>query len=139
MSGLRIGFVGGGFITRFHIQSLEQVRDCTVAGVPSATLASAEEAAALARELGVGPDSRAFSSTEELAASPDVDAVWICARNDTRLQTLREVAAGNARRATPLRGVCIEKPLARTLAEALEVRALAAEAGLTIGYLEDML
>ena len=136
---LRIGFVGGGFITRFHIQSLVQVRDCAVAGVSSATAASAEAAAALARELGVGTDARAFASTEELAADPAVDAIWICARNDTRLQTLREVAAGNARRTTPLKGVCIEKPLARTLAEALEVQAIADAMGVPTGYLEDML
>lgn len=139
MNTLRIGFVGGGFITRFHIQSLVQVRDCEVAGVASATRASAEEAAALAREVGVGPQARAFDSIEEMAADPGVDALWICARNDTRLETVRAAVTGNARRATPLRGVCIEKPLARTLAEALEVQALLAEAGLPTGYLEDML
>lgn len=137
--GLRIGFVGGGFITRFHIQSLVEVRDCTVAGVSSATLASAEGAAALARELGVGPAARAYASTEELAADEAVDAVWICARNDTRLETMRAVHAGAARRATPLKGICLEKPLARTLAEALEVKAIADDLGVATGYLEDML
>ena len=29
---LGIGFIGGGFITRFHIQSLIGVRDCDVIG-----------------------------------------------------------------------------------------------------------
>ena len=51
---LGIGFVGGGFITRFHIQSLIGVRDCDVRGVMSRTKASAEESAALARTIGVG-------------------------------------------------------------------------------------
>ena len=51
---LGIGFVGGGFITRFHIQSLIGVRDCDVVGVMSRTKASAEESAALARAVGVG-------------------------------------------------------------------------------------
>ena len=32
-----IGFVGGGFITRFHIQSLIGVRNCEVLGVMSRT------------------------------------------------------------------------------------------------------
>lgn len=135
---LKIGFVGGGFITRFHIQSLVQVRDCTVAGVSSATMASAEGAAALARELGVGDDARAFASTEEMAADASVEAIWICARNDTRVETIRAVAAGNARRATPLKGICIEKPLARTLAEALEVKSMLDAMGIATGYLEDM-
>ena len=49
-----IGFVGGGFITRFHIQSLIGVRNCEVLGVMSRTKSSAEESAALARTIGVG-------------------------------------------------------------------------------------
>ena len=39
---LGIGFIGGGFITRFHIQSLIAVRDVDVMGVVSRTKASAE-------------------------------------------------------------------------------------------------
>ena len=49
-----IGFVGGGFITRFHIQSLIGVRDCEVLGVMSRTKSSAEESASLARAIGIG-------------------------------------------------------------------------------------
>jgi predicted dehydrogenase len=139
MKQLCIGFVGGGFITRFHIQSLVEVRDCTVGGVSSGTMASAEEAAAVARDLNVGPNARAFASTEELAACEDIDALWICARNDTRVSVMEEIRAGNARRKTPLLGICLEKPLARTLAEALEVQAIAQEIGVPTGYLEDML
>ena len=37
---LGIGFIGGGFITRFHIQSLLAVRDVDVIGVMSKTLKS---------------------------------------------------------------------------------------------------
>ena len=136
---LRIGFVGGGFITRFHLQSLVAVRDCVVAGVSSRSRASAEETAALARSLEVGPQARAFASTEELAASPEVDALWICARNDTRLQVLDEILEGAARRSTPLRGVALEKPLARNLAEARAVLERVERLGCPHGYLEDML
>ena len=42
---LGIGFIGGGFITRFHIQSLLAVRDVDVIGVMSKTLKSAENCA----------------------------------------------------------------------------------------------
>jgi len=138
---LRIGFVGGGFITRFHLRSLLQVRDCTVTAVASRTRDSAEEAAALARELGVGSAARAHDSTADLAADPEVDAVWICARNDTRIETGRALLEGARRRpaAAPLRGVAVEKPLARTLGEALEFAALLEELGAPVGYLEDML
>jgi predicted dehydrogenase len=136
---LRIGFVGGGFITRFHIQSLVEVRDCVVGGVSSGTMASAQGAVEVAKEFRVGPNARAFESTEELAACDDIDALWICARNDTRVSVMEEVRAGNKRRKTPLLGICLEKPLARTLQEALEVQAIADEIGVPTGYLEDML
>lgn len=138
---LRIGFVGGGFITRFHLQSLVEVRDVEVAGVASRTRVSAEEAAALARELEIGPAARAYDSVEELAADATVDALWVCARNDTRVTTMRAIAQGVKRRppSAPLRGICIEKPLARTLGEALEVAEIAKEIGASTGYLEDML
>jgi predicted dehydrogenase len=136
---LRIAFVGGGFISRFHIQSLVEVRDVEVVGVSSATLESAEQAAALAREIGVGPKARAFASTEEMAACDEVDAIWICARNDTRVSTMQEIHTGTTKRKIPLRGICLEKPLARTLAEALEVEAIAKDLGVATGYLEDML
>ena len=51
---LGIGFIGGGFITKFHIQSLLGVRNCEVMGVMSRTQSSAEESIALAKKLGVG-------------------------------------------------------------------------------------
>ena len=44
---LGIGFIGGGFISRFHIQSLISVRDVDVFGVMSKTKQSAEETADL--------------------------------------------------------------------------------------------
>ena len=40
---LGIGFVGGGFITKFHIQSLVGVRNSEVMGVMSRTQSSSEE------------------------------------------------------------------------------------------------
>ncbi len=138
---LRIGFVGGGFITRFHVQSLVEVRGVEVAGVASRTRASAEEAAELARKLEVGPHARAYDSDADLAADPAVDALWICAPNDARITVMRSILSGAKRRPKdrPLLGICLEKPLARTLAEALEVAQIAKEIGAPTGYLEDML
>lgn len=136
-SALRIGFVGGGFITGFHIQSLVEVREVEVAGIASPS--GGERCAELARRLGVGPTARPYADAEELAADPTVDAIWVCGRNDTRLATLEKIRAGNTRRARPLRGICLEKPLARTLGEALQVQALVDDIGVPTGYLEDML
>ena len=62
-SRIGIGFIGSGFITRFHIRSFVAVRDADVRGVWSPNGTHAEEAAALARSLDVG-SARAFASIE---------------------------------------------------------------------------
>ena len=51
---LGIGFVGAGFMNRFHVQSLVGVRDCHVAGVFSPTRANAEALASQAKGLRLG-------------------------------------------------------------------------------------
>lgn len=134
---LRIAFVGAGFITRFHLRSLAAVRDCEVAAVASRERRRAEEAATLARELGVG-DPAVRGDAAELAADPDVDAVWICVPNDARVEAMEGLVRGAARRPTPLRGVACEKPLARTMAEARRMMELAAALRAPTAYLEDM-
>ena len=60
---LGVGFIGSGFMTRFHIRSWEAVRDADIRGIYSPTRANAEDAAALARSLRVG-DAKAFGSIE---------------------------------------------------------------------------
>ena len=85
-----IGFVGGGFITRFHIQSLIGVRNCEVLGVMSRTKSSAEESAAMARTTGVG-EAKAFETVSDMVADPNIDAIWICAPNFTRIEIMEEI------------------------------------------------
>lgn len=136
MSALSIGFVGAGFNTNFHLQALTEVRDCVVTGVASRTKASAERSAELARELGLG-NARAYDTVAEMAADPAIDAVWVNSPNDSRVAVFEAIAAGNAKRATPLKGVACEKPLARNLTEGRRVVQLMADAGIPTGYLEN--
>ena len=136
MKSLAIGFVGAGFNTNFHIQSLVEVRNCHVAGVTSRTLESAKKSAKLANSLDLGP-AQAFESLEDMAADPSIDAVWINSPNDSRIAVMGAIAAGNARRSTPLKGVACEKPLARNLQEAAEVVRIMKEANIPTGYLEN--
>jgi predicted dehydrogenase len=132
---LGIGFVGSGFVARFHIQSLVSVRDADCVAVTSPTRAHAESAAALARDLGVG-EGKVYGSVGEMAADPAVDAIWICSPNDTRVAVVEEIADA-VRKGAGLRGVACEKPLARTLAEARRMLELVRGAGLRHGYLEN--
>ena len=134
---LGIGFIGSGFITRFHIRSLVGVRDADVRGCWSPCAGHAESAAALARELDVG-DARAFPAIEALVADPAIDAVWICGPNQARVANLEAICEAVNAGAT-LRGVACEKPLARTVAEAQRMLALVEQAGLRHGYLENQL
>lgn len=134
---LRIGFVGSGFIARFHLQSFHGVRNAVIAGVYSPTAEHREALANSANAEGLGP-CRAFASLEDMVNSGDVDAIWIMGPNDTRLPHMR-VLAEAVQRGARLRGVACEKPLARNLEEAREMLHLAQEAGLNHGYLENVL
>ena len=133
---LGIGFIGGGFITRFHIQSLIGVRNCQVLGVMSKTNSSAEESAALSRELGVG-DATPYNSITEMIANPDIHALWICAPNFTRIEVMEEIAHAIKSGKGELVGVTCEKPLGRNVAEAKKVLDLTQKVGLLDGYLEN--
>ena len=133
---LGIGFLGGGFISRFHIQSLLGVRDVDVTGVFSKTKQSAEGTAELANDLGVGP-AKAFNSITEMIADPGVDAIWVCSPNYARIETFEEIANAVNSDKGKLIGVACEKPLGRNVAEAKKVLELTQNAGLLDGYLEN--
>ena len=133
---LGIGFVGGGFITRFHIQSLIGVRDCDVRGVMSRTKTSAEESAALARTIGVG-EAKAFDTVTDMVADSNINAIWICAPNFTRIEVMEEIVAAIESGKGELIGITCEKPLGRNVKEAKRVLELTQQVGLLDGYLEN--
>lgn len=134
---LGVGFIGSGFITRFHIRSWQAVRDADVRGVWSPSRARAEEAAALARDLRVG-DARAFDSLEAMVEDPSIDCIWICGPNFARVENMERIVA-TLERGARLVAVACEKPLARNAAEAARMVELAERSGLLHGYLENQL
>ena len=134
---LGVGFIGSGFITRFHIRSWLAVRDADVRGVWSPHQARAEEAAALARELGVG-EARAFATIEAMVEDPSIDCIWICGPNFARIDNMERIVSALSRGAR-LVGVACEKPLARNAAEAARMVELVEQSGLLHGYLENQL
>jgi predicted dehydrogenase len=133
---LGIGFVGAGFMNRFHVASLVGVRDCDVAGVFSPTRAHADALASSARELGLG-DTTVHGSISDLVADPGVDAIWIASTNDTRIAVVEEIVDTVKRGRGQLVGVACEKPLARNLAEARRMLELIESTPLLHGYLEN--
>ena len=136
-SRLGIGFIGGGFITRFHIQSLVGVRDVDVVGVMSRTKASAEESAALARTIGVGSNAKAYDSITDMIADSNIHALWVCSPNFARVETFEEIANAISSGKGELIGVTCEKPLGRNVEEAKKVLELTKSVNLLDGYLEN--
>ena len=135
---LGIGFVGSGFNTRFHIQGFRAIRDADVLGVWSPNRERAESAAALARELDVGA-CKTYGSITEMVADPAIEAIWLSGPNQARVENVEEIVAAIAAGKGSLLGLACEKPLARNVAEAKRVVALAASVGLKTGYLENQL
>jgi predicted dehydrogenase len=99
---------------------------------------TAEEASALARELGVG-EARPYASVTEMVADPAIDALWICAPNFTRVEIMEEIAHAVESGKGELIGVACEKPLGRNVAEARKMLELVQKVGLLDGYLENQL
>ncbi len=133
---LRVGILGSGFMANFHLQAFVGVRNAQIAGVFSPTAANREAFAARANALELGP-CVAYDSVEALVASPEIDAVWLCGPNDTRLAQMRAIHRTIKEGRGTLRGVACEKPLGRDLAEAREMVRLVEGAGLNHGYLEN--
>lgn len=135
---LRVGFIGSGFNTRFHIQGWRGVRESAVCGIWSPNAVRASEAATLAHQLDVG-HARRFKSIAEMVADPEIDAIWLCGPNHTRIENLEEIIDTIARGRGTLKGIACEKPLARNVAEAIKMRDMAKTVGLKTGYLENQL
>ena len=135
---LGIGFIGSGFITRFHLQAWQGVRDADVRGIWSPNRDHRESAAALARDLRVGA-AKAHASIADLVADPAIDAIWLCGPNHTRIANMEAIVDALKSGRGALVGIACEKPLARNVGEAQRMVALAEEAGLLHGYLEDQL
>lgn len=135
---LGIGFIGSGFNANFHLQAFQGVRDADVLGVWSPNREHARETAARARKLDVGA-ATAFDSIADMVADPDIDAIWLCSPNFSRIENVEEIVEEIERGRGTLRAIACEKPLARTVAEAKQVTVLVERVGLMHGYLENQI
>jgi predicted dehydrogenase len=135
---LGVGFIGSGFVAKFHLHSWQGVRDADVLGIYSPNSSHAEETAALARKLRVG-NTRPFTSIEEMIAADEIDCLWLCGPNHLRLHNMQAICDAVKSGKGRLKGVACEKPLARNVFEAQKMVELIEESGLLHGYLEDQI
>jgi len=133
---LGVGFVGAGFITNFHVKAWRGVRFADILGIADPDTARAKSTAELCRNLRVG-DPKVYADAAELIADPNIDALWICAPNYTRIEIMESIAAAMRKGKGRILGVACEKPLARNAAEAQKMVSIAEELGLLHGYLEN--
>ncbi|MBP1635471.1 MAG: putative Dehydrogenase [Acidobacteria bacterium] len=133
MQTLKYGFVGAGFVAKFHLSALRQVRGIEVTGVTAT--AGGPALAALAREWQVG-DAVVYDGIAEMAKHVDVIAVF--APNFARVAIV-EAIVDAVKAGAGLKGVICEKPLGRTVAEARRLVDLAASAGLRTAYFENQI
>ncbi len=122
MGIVRVGVVGAGWIAREHRRVLESVADAELVAVCDTSL---ERAGALA----AGTGARTYADWRDLLDGEELGALFVC----TPPQAHREPAVAALRSGLP---VYLEKPVARTLADALAIVAAAADSGsvCAVGY-----
>lgn len=133
---LGVGFIGSGFVARFHTLSWTGVRNAEITAIYNVREDSARRLSKLAESLGVGKP-KVYTDLREMLSDPSVNAVWILNPNFMRLDIVKTITEEVMQGKTNLIGVCCEKPLARNVDEAEEMINLVEKANLLHGYLED--
>ena len=133
---LGVGFIGSGFNAKFHMLGWTGVRDADVLGVWSPNTKNATAAARYANDLDVG-NAKSYKSIADMVADPNIDAIWLTGPNQARIENVQEIVDTIQRGKGTLKGIACEKPLARNVAEAKEVKRLVDGVGLMTGYLEN--
>jgi len=123
MSKVKIGVIGVGSISDSHLQAYENNKDVEIFAICDL---NKERAEAKAKRYGA---SLVFTDYNELLAHPEIDAVSICTWNNTHAPiSIAALRAG--------KNVLVEKPLCKTVEEALAVQKAVQETGkiLQVGF-----
>jgi predicted dehydrogenase len=117
-NGLRWGILGAGGIAKQQVSDM-QLHGFTIEAVGARDLAKAQS---FADEFGIP---RAHGSYEELAADPEIDAIYVATIHPTHAEAARIALEGG-------KHVLVEKPFTIDAAEARSIVELAAEKNLVI-------
>jgi len=130
---MKLGFIGAGFIARFQAVAIHQVRGLEIAGILKRR--GAQALTDFCREHGLG-EARTYDTIMELARNVDVIAIFV--PNYCRVEVMEEIAAA-VKAGARLKGVIVDKPLARNMKEARRMVDLAREAKLLTAYFENQI
>ncbi|RIX60578.1 gfo/Idh/MocA family oxidoreductase [Paenibacillus nanensis] len=123
MAIVQIGVIGNGSISSLHLNAYKNNPDANIYAVCDL---NEERARAAADKYGA---EKVYTDYRELLADPNIDAVSICTWNNTHAEiSIAAVQAG--------KHVLVEKPLCRTVEEALNVQRAVEESGkiLQVGF-----
>ncbi len=112
---LRIGFLGAGEVSLLHCKAIQNNHTARLAGFWSI---DAQQAARRVEDFHC----RAYSSAEELTASPEIDAVFVLTNLETHLKYARMAMEAG-------KHVLVEKPVGATVADIEEMKAVANKNG----------
>lgn len=116
---LRIGVIGAGSISEMHLGSYNKSRDAAIVAVCDL---KEERAKAKAEKYNIP---NVYTDYRDLLANPDIDAVSICTWNNSHAEiSIAALRAG--------KHVLCEKPLSKTVEEALAVEQAVKESGKTL-------
>lgn len=123
MKSINVGVIGTGSISAMHLQSYQKHANANLLAVCDLNEERAQRAA---EKYGA---TKVFTDYNELLADPEIDAVSICTWNNTHAEI--SIAALNAGK-----HVLVEKPLCRTVEEALQVQEAVKSSGklLQVGF-----
>ncbi|GAB6926459.1 Gfo/Idh/MocA family oxidoreductase [Paenibacillus sp. JCM 10914] len=123
MKLINVGVIGTGSISAMHLQSYQKHDGANLLAVCDLNEERAQRAA---EKYGA---SKVYTDYHELLADPEIDAVSICTWNNTHAEI--SIAALNAGK-----HVLVEKPLCRTVEEALRVQEAVKSSGklLQVGF-----
>ena len=123
MSVVNVGVIGAGSISDFHLDAYRQHPDARLAAICDL---NADRAREKALKYGIP---HVYTDYRELLNNPEIDAVSICTWNNTHAEiSIAALRAG--------KHVLVEKPLCRTVEEALEIERAVRETGniLQVGF-----
>jgi predicted dehydrogenase len=130
---MKLGFIGAGFIARFHAVAIQQVRGLEIAGLLRRR--GAEALAGICRERKLG-EAKLFDSIGDMARQVDVLALYV--PNYARLEVMEQIVAA-VKAGAKLKGVILDKPLGRNMKEGRRLVELAREAKLPTAYFENQI
>jgi len=130
---LKIGMIGAGFVASFHERALRSVRNAELAGV--CALKGAETLARRAQQDQLG-DPKVYDSVADLVKA--VDVVCVFAPNFARVDMMRQIAAA-VEDGARIKGIVVEKPLARNFAAAETLARIAKAMAVPPAYFENQI